>query len=63
MSEQYNKAWEKFLEEQDEEEPDLEVEFGAAWKACKQEVLKIIGEPTKYTCSYVEEIKSEIEKL
>lgn len=31
MSEKYNKAWEKFLDEQDESTPDFEVEFGSDW--------------------------------
>ncbi len=42
MSKAYEKAWDEFLEEQGEETPDFEVEFGAAWAACKAEVLEIL---------------------
>ncbi len=42
MSEAYKKAWNEFLEEQGECEPDFEVEFSSAWQACKEAVVKIL---------------------
>jgi hypothetical protein len=42
MSKAYEKAWDYFLEKQGEETPDFEVEFSAAWVACKAEVLEIL---------------------
>jgi hypothetical protein len=62
MSISYNKAWEEFLEEQGECTPDFEVEFAAAWRACKAEILKIL---TEGKLSYNETFCSEeaIEKI
>lgn len=47
MSEKYNKAWESFVDSCGESKPDIEEEFGAAWKACKSEVLKILNQSLK----------------
>lgn len=42
MSEAYNKAWDKWLDECGEEEPDHEDDFSAGWSACQEEVLKTL---------------------
>lgn len=33
------------------------------WEECKQEILKQIGNPSEYCCSYVEEIVEKIKEL
>ena len=42
MSHPYNLAWEKFIEEMGESEPDIEVEFDAGWRGCKEAILNIL---------------------
>ncbi len=45
MSEAYNKAWNRFMNEMGKDTPDIEVEFAAAWRACKAQVLTILKNP------------------
>lgn len=45
MSEEYNKAWNQFMNEMGEDTPDIEVEFAAAWRACKSQVLSVLKNP------------------
>lgn len=45
MNEAYNKAWKQFMDEMGDNVPSVEVEFSTAWKACKDQVLKILNVP------------------
>ena len=64
MSEEYNKSWEKFLEEMGEDTPEFEVEFAYAWRTCKEEVLKILKEHSNTDeKTSLDEVFKKIEKL